>query len=174
MIDYKFGVTLEGIRSTEDIDTLFELRNNPLVWRWCRQRGPLHYDAHLLYWSNIMERDESSRFYLVKNMGNIIGCAGFTSINHINSRAEFSLYIDPSIQGVGLGEAALKTLFSFGFNMLNFNSIWGESYDENPAMKLFEKIGMKKEGIRRQFYFREGKYLDAHLYGILRSEFTFL
>ncbi len=171
VIDYGFGIQLDGIKDDTDILRLFELRNKPEVWKWCRQRGPLHFDQHYTYWVNMLDPKQThSKFYLIKNKGKIIGCAGFTSIDETNSRAEFSCYIDPLIQGVGFGESTLRTLFTFGFEMLNFNCIWGESFDGNPAMKLFEKIGMKKDGIRRQFYYREGKYIDAHLFSLLHEE----
>lgn len=174
MIDYEYGVRLAPISSEEELESLYHLRNNPEVWKWCRQRGPIHWDQHLVYWSSILEGEKTDiRLYLVENKGALIGCTGFTSIDHINARAEFSLYIDPSIRGVGLGEAALKTLFNFGFKMLNFNLIWGETFDGNPAYSLFEKLGMVKEGSRREFYFRDGKYIDAHLYSVLRREWKF-
>jgi hypothetical protein len=37
-------------------------------------------------------------------------------------------------------------------------------------MALFEKVGMKREGKRRDFYFRDGAYHDAHLFSILRAD----
>ena len=174
MIDYNFGVSLTGVEGDDDITALYHLRNHPEVWKWCRQRGPLHYDHHYAYWAGVLDPDQThTKLYLIKNKGKTIGCAGFTSIDHINARAEFSLYLDPTIRGIGLGESSLKTLFCFGFRMLNFNCIWGETFEANPAANLFEKIGMTKEGSRRQFYFRDGKYIDAHLYSVLRSEWMF-
>lgn len=101
------------------------------------------------------------------------GVCGLTSIDRVNQRAEFSLYIAPGDQGQGVGEKALKTLCKHGFNNLNLNSIWGESYVGNPAIHMFEKIGFKPEGKRRQHYFRDGKFIDAHIFSLLRSECSF-
>jgi hypothetical protein len=82
------------------------------------------------------------------------------------------LYIGPEHQGQGLGEAALQALCDHGFNVLNLNSIWGEAFDGNPAIKMFERVGFKPEGRRRQFYFREGRYIDAILFSLLRDEYA--
>lgn len=174
MIDYGFGIKLETMAESEDFEALFHMRNKPEIWKWCRQVGPIHFDHHMDYWTKVCENDgKDTRMYLARNGTKIAGCAGFTSIDHINSRAEFSCYVDTDMRGIGIGAAVLKTLFSFGFKMLNFNSIWGESFDGNPAMKIFDKIGMTREGVRRQFYFRDGAFIDAHLFGILRSEWKF-
>lgn len=102
----------------------------------------------------------------------LVGVCGLTSIDWINRRAEFSLYLGPEHQGQGLGEAALRALCAHGFNVLNLNCIWGEAFDGNPAIKMFERVGFKEEGRRRQFYYREGKYIDAVLFSLLRSEYV--
>ena len=101
-----------------------------------------------------------------------MGVCGFTSIDHFNRRAEFSLYIAKEHQKHGYGAEALRVLFNHGFLDLGFNCIWGETFEGNPATKTFEKIGMKREGTRRQFYFKNGKMIDAHIYSVLGSEWT--
>lgn len=99
----------------------------------------------------------------------LVGVCGLTSIDWINRRAEFSLYIGPEHHGCGLGEAALRALVRHGFERLNLHSIWGEAFDTNPAMKMFERVGFKHEGVRKHFYFRSGRYVDAHLFSILKG-----
>jgi len=165
MIDSGYGVELRGIVPS-DTDKFFEWRNDKKVWKWCRQNSPLSEASHKMYWSKI----GADRFFGIYKDGEAVGCTGLTSIDYVNSRAEFSLYIGPEHQGQRLGEKALKTLVTWAFEYLNMNSIWGESFDGNPALKVFDKIGMKRDGVRRDFYFREGKYIDAHLISIKRDE----
>jgi len=99
-----------------------------------------------------------------------VGVCGLTNIDQVNQSAEFSLYIDPAMHRKGYGKAALTTLLKVGFEHLNLNHIWGETFDGNPAMGMFASLGMKKEGTRRQFYYRDGKHIDCHLVSILRDE----
>jgi RimJ/RimL family protein N-acetyltransferase len=99
-----------------------------------------------------------------------VGCAGLTDIDHVNSRAEFSCYIGPEYQKNGYGSKALKTLFTYGFKYLNLYSVWGETYNGNPALKMFLGIGMKNDGIRRSHYYRDGSYIDATLVSVLKKE----
>lgn len=152
------------------LPTLREWRNTYSIFKWCRQFEPISEVAHKT-WFNTLETDQTKKMYAVHNEAfELIGVCGLTSIDYINSRAEFSLYIGPEFQGKGYGEAALSELLALAFNVLNLNSVWGESFDENPAMEMFERVGFKKDGVRPQFYFREGKYVDAHLFSITRGD----
>lgn len=159
-----------------DLRSLFNMRNDPRVFQWCRQFAPLHWEKHL-DWYHWQAKDPSTEMFIIlhydperKHLHYDIGACGLTSIDHASRRAEFSLYIDPNYQGKGHGKTALSMLLDFGFKQLNLNRIWGESFDGNPAIKMFEGLGFKKEGTRKEFYYRDGEYVDAHLYSIGKTE----
>ena len=163
----------------EDLEQLRTWRNDPRIYQWCRQVGTIS-KAQQLNWFEKQAVDPSIIMYAIEEYiippvggakDQIVGVAGLTSIDHLNSRAEFSLYIGPEFQKSGLGGEALAELLEIGFNDLNLNRIWGETFDKNPAIKLFEKIGMQKEGTRKDFYFKGGVYIDAHLYSINKAEY---
>lgn len=158
---------------SSDADITFAWRNNPDVYKWCRQNDVLHYDNHL-NWMHSQCQDKSISMYSIIDAGSeeMVGVCGLTSIDLVNRRAEFSLYIGPEHQGQGFGEAALRELVAKGFNAYGLNSIWGEAFDGNPAIKMFERVGFKREGVRREFYFREGKFVDAILFSLLRSQYV--
>jgi RimJ/RimL family protein N-acetyltransferase len=154
-----------------DLGRMFHIRNNPAVYDWCRQWAPLHWDNHLA-WYHAQAKDRSLEMFAMEDAStNFVGVCGLTSIDHVNSRAEFSLYIDPEHHKKGLGHKALLELFKIGFFKLNLNRIWGETFDGNPALKLFKKLGMQIEGIRKEFYYRDGNYIDCYLISMSRREF---
>jgi len=158
----------------EDLPLLREYRNDWAIRRWCRQVGLISELKQIEWWSGLSEDDSKIMFSIKEeniNDGKIpVGVCGLTSIDLINKRAEFSLYIAPKHQKKGLARRALKMLFQFGFDELALNLIWGETFDGNHAAKLFERLGMIKEGTRRDFYFKEGKFIDCHLYSIKKDE----
>lgn len=166
MIDFDHGVALKPLDSKHS-EIIRDWRNNPKIWKWCRQYDVIS-DLEQERWFRNQPPD--TKMYAIFSGGEIVGVCGFTSIDHVNSRAEFSLYIGPEFQGARLGEKALKTLLSHGFMNHGFNSIWGETFAGNPAAKTFERIGMTKDGTRREFYFRDGKFIDAHIYSITSKE----
>lgn len=151
------------------LDKSFEWRNDYDVFKWCRQYESLSKTQHESWFSSL-KNNKSIKMYSVHSDEGFIGVCGLTSIDFINSRAEFSLYIGSNFQGSGYGTSALKALVDHGFKVLNLNCIWGETFANNPALKIFHKLGFKQDGVRRQFYYREGKYIDCNLVSILRSE----
>jgi len=169
VIDFKHGVSL-GPLKRDNIKKYFDARNNYQVWKWCRQYDVLTEDSHET-WFKKVQASKSIRMYEVLLGGeNLSGVCGLTDIDHVNQRAEFSLYIFPDKMGDGIGTMALKTLLDHAFNNLNLFTVWGETFEGNQASELFEKIGFQKEGNRKNFYFREGKFIDAILYSIGRNK----
>lgn len=188
MIDYGFSpIVLDAIEETA-LPLLKDWRNCELVRRWCRQVGLLSMQNQYDWFEKIHDNPEIKMFTInqiediadnVKSINHNyklvtcspVGVCGLTSIDLINRRAEFSLYVAPEHQGEGLSKPSLLTLFSFGFFDLNLNRIWGETFENNPAARIFEDLGMDFEGTRKEFYYKDGRYLDAHLYSISATNF---
>lgn len=157
-------------------------RNDPAVWKWCRQHDFLS-DAEQIRWFNRQSEDPTIKMWKIvatspheaedgpSTRQHNIGVCGLTSIDYMNRRAEFSLWIKPELQGRGLGKVALEVLLLHGFMNLGLNLIWGESFEGNKAIRMFESLGFKRDGVRRSFYFRDGQFIDAYLYSILAEEF---
>lgn len=152
-------------------ELLFNWRNEYETYKWCRQNDILDWNNHQKWFDNL-GHDKSMKMYLIGIYENNVGVCGLTNIDLVNRRAEFSLYIANEFKNSGVGTMALIELFHKGFENYGLNIIWGETFGNNPACKIFEKLGMKLEGIRRQFYFRDGKFIDAKLYSITRDEFN--
>lgn len=185
MIDYGHGVKLRRL-FPEDMNQTYVWRNDMRVWHWCRQNDLLHPQGHDA-WFRAQASDPTVTMFMIEaipstivriagdpavdeNTPQRVGVCGLTGIDLTNRRAEFSCYIGPEHQKNGYGRKALQTLFTHGFKNLNLNCIWGETFDGNSAARLFKRIGMKSEGFRRQFYFRDGEYKNAELFSVLASE----
>ena len=169
MIDFNWGIALGPVKE-EYLPKMLEWRNDSRIRQWCRQYDIIQPWAHKKWYESLANRDDVRMYAIINTHGKVVGICGLTNIDQLNQRAEFSLYIGPEYQRHGYGFKALSTLIDHGFRNLNLHTIWGESYDKNPACGLFEAVGMGKEGTRRNFYFRDGAFLDAHLYSVVRSE----
>lgn len=164
MIDYGAGVQLGPLDSKYN-EQIRAWRNDPKVFRWCRQPTIIS-DVEQQAWFSRQTADPTIKMFSIVQGNALVGVAGFTSIDAVNRRAEFSLYIGPEHQKLRLGRAALETLFNHGFMALNLNVIWGEVFEGNHAFHLFLKLGMIHEGKRQQFYFKDGRYWNADLVSI--------
>ena len=178
MIDYGYGIQLGTI--LEKGAWLFRVwRNDTRINRWCRQYGLID-EISQGKWLNKIATDPSIMMYSiytptdnqVDDYITLQGVCGFTGITPVHNSAEFSIYIDPDKHKMGYGKAALQTLLHHGFEDLNFNRIWGESFDKNPAMSLYDKLGFQKEGTLRETYYKEGQYWDSHIYSLIRSDWN--
>lgn len=159
--------------SRADLPKMLKWRNDWNLIQWTRQSDLLNEVEHEA-WFDRQARDPSTRMYmlLAKTGGKTeqVGVCGLTSIDYRNRRAEFSLYIATAYQRNGLGRAALSVLLTHGFENLGLNLIWGETFTGNPALSMFLKLGFQPEGTRRSFYWKDGKFIDAHLVSITAEE----
>jgi UDP-4-amino-4,6-dideoxy-N-acetyl-beta-L-altrosamine N-acetyltransferase len=173
MIDFGHEIKL-GTINPEHLETLRRWRNEPEIWAWCRQSDLISFIDQEMWYRQLAE-DPRSKMYLVLNEQRTpVGVCGFTDIHPLHRRAEFSLYIAKEYQKRTYGKKTLLTLFKHGFQNLGLNVIWGETFLGNHAAKVFENLGMESEGTRKQFYFKDGEFIDAFLYSITAEKWKLL
>lgn len=170
MINYGYGVSLRRLQECDKVK-IYQWRNDRSIWKWCRQTSLIHWANHCR-WFDKQSQDASISMFGIFRCDVLVGVCGFTDIDHLNRRAEFSLYVGIEHQRKGYATAALKTLFHHGFADLNLRTIWGETMGGNPAFHLFQNFGMTHDGARRSFYYKDGEYLDAHMLSMTREEFS--
>ena len=97
----------------------------------------------------------------------------YTKVDWKNRNAELGIAIwKKDYWGKGYGADAIKTLLKYAFHELNLHKVYLRVYDFNKrAIRCYEKAGFKKEGILREVFWRNGKWHDTILMGILQSEF---
>ncbi|OPY58780.1 MAG: putative ribosomal N-acetyltransferase YdaF [Pelotomaculum sp. PtaU1.Bin035] len=101
-----------------------------------------------------------------------IGNISLQNINYINRSSELAIIIgEKEYWGKGYGKEAATLIINHGFLHLNMNRIYCGTFVENSGMiKLAEALGFRKEGIRREAEFKNGKYTDIIEFGLLKSE----
>jgi len=102
-----------------------------------------------------------------------IGGCGLNSIDWKNSVAAVGIFIgDKEYWGKGYGTDVMKVLIKFIFEQVNIHKIKLNVYSFNErAIKCYEKCGFKVEGVLRQEIFRDGRYYDEIIMGLLKEEF---
>lgn len=72
----------------------------------------------------------------------------------------------------GYGKEAIIALLKYAFEELNINRFWLDVYPDNTiGIKLYEELGMHRDGILRQNYKSERGYLDQIIYSMLKDEY---
>ncbi|OGY43809.1 MAG: hypothetical protein A2731_02930 [Candidatus Buchananbacteria bacterium RIFCSPHIGHO2_01_FULL_39_8] len=103
--------------------------------------------------------------------GKPIGNVGLHDISHKDSNATFGIFIgDKDYHECGYGTEAAKLIIGYGFNQLNLHRINSFAFAFNErSINMHLKLGFKKEGCQRQKIFKNGRYVDEIVFGLLRE-----
>lgn len=96
------------------------------------------------------------------------------ALNYLDKKSQrFELRrIAISKKGMGYGKEVMNALLKLAFEELNMNRFWLDVYPDNLiGIKLYEGIGMHKDGVLRQNYKSERGFLDQIIYSILKDEY---
>ena len=102
-----------------------------------------------------------------------IGNVGLHHINTVDRNAELGIAIgEKNMWQKGFGTEACRLLVEYGFTALNLHRIYLRVNSDNPrAQAAYRKIGFQQEGVWREAIFRQGRYQDLVLMGLLRKEY---
>ena len=101
-----------------------------------------------------------------------IGSIGLHKINKRNKNASFGITIgDKKYWNRGLGSEAAQLIINYGFKKLKLHRIDLDVYSDNPrAIKVYKRLGFKKEGTKRDHRLWKGKYYNSYFMAILDRE----
>lgn len=101
------------------------------------------------------------------------GYVGGGNIHGIDERnGTFGIFLDAKEECYYL--AAARLMLDFAFNERRLHKCTTYFIDgDTHNMAMFEKLGFKSEGIKRQQVFHQGRYWDEHHYGFLAEEFLY-
>ena len=103
----------------------------------------------------------------------LLGSCGFANLNNLNQTGEVGIFIgNKNFWNKGYGTEALSLLLDFGFKVLNLHNISLTAVSFNSrAIKVYEKIGFKVIGKRRESILRGKERFDMVYMDILYNEF---
>ena len=117
----------------------------------------------------------SYQFMIETKEGVGIGRCILFNVDSLNNSAMIGIFLGDRTQwGKGLAKEAMELLIEFGFGILNLHAIFLGVFEFNRrAQRLYESVGFKKIGVRRDVRLINGKYYNAVLMDLLADEYTF-
>ena len=104
-----------------------------------------------------------------KNDNKLIGTANFVNINYSRKSLEWGYGIDPKLWGKGYILMIQECLKKYVFETLNYNRLHGVTMITNErTISSILSCGMMKEGILRDYYFKNGNYIDGWTYSMIK------
>lgn len=95
------------------------------------------------------------------------------SVNWVDRNAMLGIFIgEKSFWHRGYGEEATRLLLDYAFNLLNLHAVMlGVFAFNHNAIRLYEKLGFQRIGVRREARIIAGKAWDVILMDMLENEF---
>jgi RimJ/RimL family protein N-acetyltransferase len=160
----------------EDVQKFHEWVNDPEVTRNLGLYLPMSMQDETSWFEGLGKRDPNEKPLAIevrKGKGwKLIGNCGAVGIDTINRSAELGIMIGAKDEwNKGYGAEAMILLLLHGFETLNLHRIFLRVYAENVrAVRSYEKAGFVLEGRMREAVYKHGKYDDALIMSVLRSE----
>ncbi len=137
----------------------------------------LHYDIPLTVekttaWYHA--RNTQIRCDLVIEYDHVpVGLIGLLNIDPINRKAECYISMgETQYKHKGIATGAMRLLFQKAFEEYGVNKVYLNVDSENIiACRLYEKVGMSREGVFKQDLMHHGRLIDRVRYAILYHEF---
>lgn len=170
-------VVLRGFRR-DDLEDYRRWIDNPAVTHYMEMGWKPYADFDLdKTWVEATQSPDTVCMVIVdKETGRAVGTTGLYLINWPCRRAQFRILIgEPDVFDKGIGTSATRLIVRYGFERLNLETIYLGANEENKrAIRAYEKAGFIHDGVHRNFIYNNGRYYNAVMMSILRSDYEAL
>jgi RimJ/RimL family protein N-acetyltransferase len=102
----------------------------------------------------------------------LVGVTSLYSIDNINRKCGFSIVIgEIESRNMKIFSETTKMMFNHAFDTLNLERVYGGSISKDITDIICRITNSSPEGVLRGDVYKNGKYRDVYLYGILKKEF---
>lgn len=166
------GLVLRALEP-KDAEALYQFKND---WEAVRQLGGFLYGLsrqNICDWIQAHRNCQDEVFWAISDGHACIGHVGLYKVDMRARSAEFGILIgNRSSWGKGVGTRVTATVLEWAFTQLNLHRVYLSVLATNTrAIALYERLGFVREGVLRQDQFRDGRYVDVVVMGILKDEF---
>jgi [ribosomal protein S5]-alanine N-acetyltransferase len=101
-----------------------------------------------------------------KKSGRLVGHIDFSIfVRSTHQFANFGYYLHNPYYGRGFGQEGATMALRIGFRHLKLNRLEAAiNFDNRKSIRLARAIGMRREGIKRRYWFEHGKWVDHIIY----------
>ena len=148
--------------------------NNPAHWKVSDTEVPFSMQDILYLIDNAhnIRSTGQLRFMICLNKTDeSIGLIDLFDANFKHLRAGIGVLIGQEDQrSNGYASESLELLKEYAYKVLCFNTLYCSIHADNPSsIRLFEKCGFEKVGVRKDWYLEKGNRIDEILFQIILS-----
>lgn len=159
--------------TTDDVAFAVAFANDEDLRAYLRFDRPMS-EATERAWIEALD-DERDCVWLMEDAatGASVGLIGLHDLHWVARHAELGLGIlRAQDRGRGVGAEAIRLVLAYAFDDLGLRRVHLRVLDDNPAKRLYERLGFRHEGTLRAHMFKRGAPHDLHLYGLFAEEWA--
>ncbi len=154
----------------DDIEYLVKFLNNNNVTKYLTSRIADPYtiqDAE--WWVNTGSKIGIVKAIEVEN--SLAGCISAIPCDYENNRsAEIGYWLEENYWGKGIATESVQKMTNYVFTNTSIVRLFAPVFSPNKkSMNVLEKCGYIKEGILKKAIFKNGEYIDEHLFAKINS-----
>jgi diamine N-acetyltransferase len=152
----------------EDIDLLYDLENDPDLWKYSNRLQPYSRDLLQKYIANAHKdifEVRQIKFSICTPDGGALGFIDLFEYEPLHHRAGVGLVIRKQDQNKGYAKAALELIAEYAQKYLQLHQLFANIAVENQiSIQLFEGQGYTFAGKKRDWNFYNGQFHDENIY----------
>ena len=153
----------------EDLETLYQWENDPAIWQVSNTLVPFSRYILKQYIAE-SHRDifetKQLRLIIEDCSGKVVGAIDLFDFDPFHQRAGLGILIyNPDDRGKGLASDALQLMSKYAVEVLGLHQLFANIAADNlPSMHLFEKVGFKLSGTKKDWIKTPSGWLSEMIY----------
>ncbi|MDP2856562.1 MAG: GNAT family protein, partial [Bacillota bacterium] len=156
----------------DDLDILLRWANDAETTRWLLIDPPMTRAAESS-WLEYMLTSVTDRLFIIYTAGGTpVGTIALGQISSKHRKARVGIAIfEKASRNRGFGTEAMELVLDYSFNTLKLHRVELDVFEDNAAaIRSYKKCGFVSEGIVRECYVKNGRFITAILMSILEHE----
>jgi RimJ/RimL family protein N-acetyltransferase len=149
--------------------------DDPVVYKNTLSIPPSYTSQDAAKYYEHVQKFESLNGYqkdwTIRQNGELIGGIGLLYNHGFDAhKSEFGYWLGDGFRGKGIMTSCINAFIDFVFSTKKIVRIEAHVFSHNSAScRVLEKCGFLQEGYVRKAFIKDGAYLDAYFYAILKS-----
>lgn len=156
--------------SNEERKMVLDWRNHENIRKWMYSDDIITEEGHANFVDKLIT-DTSNFYWIVKNKeGLYLGTVYFNKTDFKNKHAYLGIYSNPYSELKNKGHLLIQCIKELAFGIAEIHTLKLEVIENNQkAIQFYKKSGFNEEGRLKEFVFKDGKWYDVIVMGIINS-----
>lgn len=146
-------------------------RNKESIRKWMYSNHIISPEEHSKFIEGL-QKDNKNFYWLVEDKKEeYIGVVYLNRIDLENKNTYFGIYSNPDCKMSGAGHLLIECLKKLAFDVATLHTLKLEVIVSNEiAINFYKKSGFNEEGRLKEFVFKDGKWHDVIVMGVLNRD----